>query len=423
MRAAFSCVPHVKVQSWTKRFFKILVIGESGLGKTTFIRNLFAAYAQDPNLIVNDASAPTSRDTFIKSPEKLLSEVVVRDEASQTEYFYHVQDTPGFENMEDNMQPVLDYIHANNKKYVDLELDSKRVRPLHHFEDARVDVALYFISPHRMKPVDVQFITALSALVPVVPILAKADSMTSAELETFRQAVRQRLLAASKDADRSVFYKFSPEALREAGAVHEAPPFAVISSNTMDLTVGRFWPVRRYPWGTCEALSSVHSDMAALKKLLFETSYLELKSHTEDRYHLYREQALGSVRQRELKDAEAVDTESGLTRPGKVHTDGLKGMAGLVLNVVGFAALLYAGSSILVGHKRVNRTLVEAKEAVKEHVPDIAGNIVDAAGSVKDTIQEKVPEAFDHVKDAAGNLKERIAPPPPKPKRKFLGIF
>ena len=34
--------------------------------------------------------------------------------------------------------------------------------------------------------------------------------------------------------------------------------------------VCRFWPVREYPWGSCEALSSRHSDLAALKKLLFE---------------------------------------------------------------------------------------------------------------------------------------------------------
>jgi len=31
--------------------------------------------------------------------------------------------------------------------------------------------------------------------------------------------------------------------------------------------------VRKYPWGTCEALSSEHSDFAALKKLLLETSF------------------------------------------------------------------------------------------------------------------------------------------------------
>lgn len=32
--------------------------------------------------------------------------------------------------------------------------------------------------------------------------------------------------------------------------------------------------MREYPWGSCEALSSRHSDLAALKKLLFEVGTL-----------------------------------------------------------------------------------------------------------------------------------------------------
>lgn len=55
---------------------------------------------------------------------------------------------------------------------------------------------------------------------------------------------------------------------------------------------GRFWPVRKYPWGTCEALSSVHSDVGALKRLLFEEGYEELKGATEERYYHYRSQQL-----------------------------------------------------------------------------------------------------------------------------------
>ena len=54
----------------------------------------------------------------------------------------------------------------------------------------------------------------------------------------------------------------------------------------------RFWPVRKYPWGTCEALSSVHSDVGALKRLLFEEGYEELKAATEQRYYAYRSEHL-----------------------------------------------------------------------------------------------------------------------------------
>jgi septin family protein len=55
------------------------------------------------------------------------------------------------------------------------------------------------------------------------------------------------------------------------------PPFAVVSSRQYDSSVGRYWPVRRYPWGVCEALSSEHSDVAALKKLLLELCFEEFK--------------------------------------------------------------------------------------------------------------------------------------------------
>lgn len=44
----------------------MLLVGESGLGKTTFVRNLFAAYAMDPNFPVNDAGAKDARQVCIK---------------------------------------------------------------------------------------------------------------------------------------------------------------------------------------------------------------------------------------------------------------------------------------------------------------------------------------------------------------------
>ncbi len=69
-------------------------------GKTTFIKNMFASYAQDADLKVNDVSPPTSKDEFINSPEKLCTEIVVSDQTTQTRYHYKVQDTPGYDSME-----------------------------------------------------------------------------------------------------------------------------------------------------------------------------------------------------------------------------------------------------------------------------------------------------------------------------------
>ena len=46
-------------------------------------------------------------------------------------------------------------------------------------------------------------------------------------------------MQASKEVGRPIVYEFSKEALAEAGATHQVPPFSVVASNTMDLSVGR----------------------------------------------------------------------------------------------------------------------------------------------------------------------------------------
>ena len=43
--------------------------------------------------------------------------------------------------------------------------------------------------------------------------------------------------------------------------------------------------MRSYPWGKCEAFSSTNSDLASLKRLLFEEGFAALKQATEGRYY------------------------------------------------------------------------------------------------------------------------------------------
>ena len=46
-------------------------------------------------------------------------------------------------------------------------------------------------------------------------------------------------MQASKEVGRPIVHEFSRDALSEAGATHLVPPFSVVASNTMDLSVGR----------------------------------------------------------------------------------------------------------------------------------------------------------------------------------------
>lgn len=48
-----------------------------------------------------------------------------------------------------------------------------------------------------------------------------------------------RLSQASKNAKRDVAFRFAQEQLEDAGVRSGAPPFAIVASNVMDVSVGR----------------------------------------------------------------------------------------------------------------------------------------------------------------------------------------
>ncbi|DBA79391.1 TPA: hypothetical protein ACH3X2_000037 [Trebouxia sp. C0005] len=419
VRSAFSGLPKVKPQ-WRDHYMKMLIVGECGQGKTTFIKNLFASYTQDPNLQVNDVPGSTSKDTFVQHPDKLLTEIVVKDERNMLAYHYRVQDTPGYDNMEVNLEPVLDYIKAQNYKALEYEQNAKREASMSKWEDPRVDVCVYFIAPHRLKQMDVEFMKRLSQEVPVLPVLAKADCMTTGELESFRELVRKTLHHASKEIGRPIVHEFTREALAEAGAAHVVPPFSVVASNTMDLSVGRFWPVREYPWGSCEALSSRHSDLAALKKLLFEVSYMELKDATETRYYHYRETQLLN-----LDDSTMPMHRSSLTRqlrnmakqakqPSKPTKNGVVAFLGNAAKFAFQGAVVYLAVTALQGQSGKER-IKEDFHAVAEKTVELRDQVVDKGGIALDktkeagsVVAEKAVYAKDKVGDAAVHAKDSV---------------
>jgi septin family protein len=57
--------------------------------------------------------------------------------------------------------------------------------------DTRIHCCLYFINPtgHSLRPIDVIVMKKLSEVVNVVPVIAKADSLTLEERELFKEKV------------------------------------------------------------------------------------------------------------------------------------------------------------------------------------------------------------------------------------------
>jgi hypothetical protein len=83
-----------------------------------------------------------------------------------------MQDTPGT-HLAGVDNAILKHIIKQNRDYMSKEEDPKRVVPLSTLPDPRVDAALFFLSPHYLKPQEVELMTKVAKFVPVVPIIAK----------------------------------------------------------------------------------------------------------------------------------------------------------------------------------------------------------------------------------------------------------
>jgi len=83
-----------------------------------------------------------------------------------------LQDTPGT-HIPGVDAAILKHILKQSRDYMSQEENPRRVVPLSNLPDPRVDVALVFLSPHYLKPGDVELMTKLAKFVPVVPIIAK----------------------------------------------------------------------------------------------------------------------------------------------------------------------------------------------------------------------------------------------------------
>ena len=204
--AATRAAPKVQ-REWQNQYLRIIVVGESGTGKSTFINNLLHSYKGEPVLSSNRSiNAPTPASVFHRQPEQLCTSFAIENEPERIRIHYSMQDTPGYGDSFDirrRLDDIVQFIKNQQAAYFELQRDVMTDQG-----DPRVDVCLYFIPPHRLKQVDIEFMKVLAKAIPLIPIIAKADSMTENELECFRDLILQRA-----SDERISFFEFSNEAL------------------------------------------------------------------------------------------------------------------------------------------------------------------------------------------------------------------
>ncbi|CAB1322104.1 unnamed protein product, partial [Coregonus sp. 'balchen'] len=99
-----------------------------------------------------------------------------------------VVDTPGYGdaiNSQDCFKTIIQYIDNQFERYLHDESGLNR----RHIVDNRVHCCFYFISlfGHGLKPLDVEFMKAIHSKVNIVPVIAKADTLTLKERDRLKR--------------------------------------------------------------------------------------------------------------------------------------------------------------------------------------------------------------------------------------------
>ncbi|KAJ3416184.1 hypothetical protein HDV05_002829 [Chytridiales sp. JEL 0842] len=277
--------------------FTLMVVGESGLGKSTLINTIFHTNINTPldhQKENADPSAPHNSSSH-KSIEIQTTSTEIDENGVKLKLT--VIETPGFGdfvNNEEAYRPILDNIQSRFDMYLEQENRVNRRNRI----DTRVHACLYFITPtgHSLKPLDIEFMKKLGNMVNLIPVIAKADTLTEAEVNKFKA----RILEDIKANDIHVYYPPTvdehedPETLAENKEIITRIPFAVVGSNTeIDMPNGKKLRGRKYPWGLIDVDNETHCDTAKLRQMLIRTHMEELKEHTNEvLYETYRSHKL-----------------------------------------------------------------------------------------------------------------------------------
>ncbi|KAE8578719.1 hypothetical protein XENTR_v10023743 [Xenopus tropicalis] len=259
--------------------FNIMVVGQSGLGKSTLVNTLFKS------------------KVIRKSPGATIPKTVELNAVSQVveergmEMRLTVIDTPGFGDQINNQNcwdPIIKYIHEQYEKYLREEILINRKRRI---PDSRIHSCIYFIPPtgHWLRPLDLEFMKRLGRIVNVVPVIAKADTLTLEEREEFKQRIRKDLQTHGISVYPQPELDEDPVDALVNDKIREKIPFAVVGTDEEHQVNGRKVLGRKTKWGVIEVENTAHCEFANLRDLLIRSNLQDLKDITHNiHYETYR---------------------------------------------------------------------------------------------------------------------------------------
>ena len=293
----------IEVGVSTVKRFNFLVAGGSGLGKSTFSMATLKRYFPDLEL-----KEVENQDGSTKSIEERGWCEKIQD--SCTKIIVTIVDTPGFGdsiNNNDRITPVIRYIETQNKYYEDNEVYRYPNQQQH---DTRIHCCFYFLMPHRVTPLDCEFMRLLQCKVPIVPIVAKTDTLRTKELQhqlyNIHKCLKEQKIKifdfAETNIDESWLETYDPKTTvsgrkDDEDGIEEDSAFSRVGKSLVAAATGNgnegdcghhhrrsqirnvFAVIsgeREYPWGVARETYELHSDTPRLHDVLFKNK--ELKS-------------------------------------------------------------------------------------------------------------------------------------------------
>uniref|UniRef100_A0A2K6FHU2 Septin-7 n=1 Tax=Propithecus coquereli TaxID=379532 RepID=A0A2K6FHU2_PROCO len=216
-------------------------MGESGLGKSTLINSLFLTDLYSP-----EYPGPSHR--IKKTVQVEQSKVLIKEGGVQL--LLTIVDTPGFGDAVDNSN---------------------------------------------LKPLDIEFMKRLHEKVNIIPLIAKADTLTPEECQQFKKQIMKEI-----QEHKIKIYEFpetdDEEENKLVKKIKDRLPLAVVGSNTIIEVNGKRVRGRQYPWGVAEVENGEHCDFTILRNMLIRTHMQDLKDVTNNvHYENYRSRKLAAV--------------------------------------------------------------------------------------------------------------------------------
>ncbi|KAK7206233.1 septin-4 [Myxozyma melibiosi] len=304
-----------KIVSKRGASFTLMVCGESGLGKTTFVNTLFSTSVK---------SYADNRRRHAKQTSQTVEIEITKAELEERDFRIRltVVDTPGFGDYVNNKEawtPIVEFLDDQHESFMVQEQQPHRAEKV----DMRVHACLYFIRPtgHTLKPLDIEVMKRLSTRVNLIPVIAKADTISSEDLAEFKLRIRQVIEAQDIKVYTPPIEDDDPLMADKAREIIAAMPYAVIGSETDVQTAdGRVVKGRQYLWGVAEVENEEHCDFVKLRDLLIRIDMLDLIYSTEEKhYEAYRLQQMetrkfGEARPRKLDNPKFKEEEEALKR-------------------------------------------------------------------------------------------------------------